>query len=513
MTHLRSAPRLAWLGALLAALLVALLAPALARADEGTAGGTAVAEQPATTADAPATGQEPAPADAPAADETAAPEDPAASESPATEPAATEPAATEPAATAPAAPPSDGATSGEPAAQVPTAPPSSGEVDLPTIALPPLGELVPTEPPAPAGELPATSAPSLPELVPLIAAPEAPRAALVVPPADAPADGARRPGRRDRRAARRAVGRRGGGRPRRTARPPCRGPRRHPPAPCGGPHRRPRGVGAVAWRVDQFGSVAWCGRRRVRRWRVAAASGGPVVFGAKGATAQIAAPQLVSPAGPAPAQSLLAVLASYILPGSGPVPAGTVFLLVMLGVILLAAYAPRPGGSERIWLSGLCRSAEWSRLGGAPARLVRPLTPGRGGVSTQRLCGSVRVHASPSRVWGVGFSSAFVKGLAVIQPMQILVLGPEGLGRSALLETLTRLGYVVMAAEARPDGQAPASGDIVMLDMRGEDADWGGLAEGLVGDDRPVMIVSERPRRLMRALSGRAGGDDGDDRV
>jgi len=108
--------------------------------------------------------------------------------------------------------------------------------------------------------------------------------------------------------------------------------------------------------------------------------------------------------------------------------------------------------------------------------------------------------------WGVGFSSAFVKGLEVIQPMQILVLGPEGLGRSALEETLTRLGYVVMAAEARPDGQAPASGDIVMLDMRGEDADWGGLAEGLVGDDRPVMIVSERPRRLMRALSGRPAG-------
>ena len=43
----------------------------------------------------------------------------------------------------------------------------------------------------------------------------------------------------------------------------------------------------------------------------------------------------------------------------------------------------------------------------------------------------------------------------MIQPMQILVLGPEGLGRSALEETLTRLGYVVMAAEARPDGQAP----------------------------------------------------------
>jgi len=82
-------------------------------------------------------------------------------------------------------------------------------------------------------------------------------------------------------------------------------------------------------------------------------SRGPVVFGAEDAPAQIAAPQLVSPAGPAPAQSLLAVLASYILPGTGPVPAGTIFLLVMLGVILLAAGAPRLGGSERIWLSGL----------------------------------------------------------------------------------------------------------------------------------------------------------------
>jgi peptidoglycan/LPS O-acetylase OafA/YrhL len=62
---------------------------------------------------------------------------------------------------------------------------------------------------------------------------------------------------------------------------------------------------------------------------------------------------LVSPVGPAPAQSLLAVLASYILPGSGPLPAGTIVLLVMLGVMLVAACAPRPGGSERIWLSGL----------------------------------------------------------------------------------------------------------------------------------------------------------------
>ena len=91
-----------------------------------------------------------------------------------------------------------------------------------------------------------------------------------------------------------------------------------------------------------------------------------------------------------------------------------------------------------------------------------------------------------------------------MQPMQILVLGPEGVGRSALEETLTRLGYVVMAAEARPT--PPSSGDIVMLDLRGDDTDWRELAEGLHADERPMMIISERPRRLVSSLSGRAAG-------
>lgn len=93
-----------------------------------------------------------------------------------------------------------------------------------------------------------------------------------------------------------------------------------------------------------------------------------------------------------------------------------------------------------------------------------------------------------------------------MQPMQILVLGPEGAGRSALEETLARLGYVVMAAEARPERTPPAVGDIVMVDLRDEAADWRGLTDALAADERPVMIVSERPRRLVRALSGRPAG-------
>ncbi len=66
-------------------------------------------------------------------------------------------------------------------------------------------------------------------------------------------------------------------------------------------------------------------------------------------TVELAAPQSTATGG----SSLLAVLASYILPGSGPVPPSTMVMLVLLGLILAAAYAPRPSGSERIWLSGL----------------------------------------------------------------------------------------------------------------------------------------------------------------
>ncbi len=94
-----------------------------------------------------------------------------------------------------------------------------------------------------------------------------------------------------------------------------------------------------------------------------------------------------------------------------------------------------------------------------------------------------------------------------MQSMRILVLGPEGNGRSALEETLTRLGYVVMGAEARADRPAPSSGDVVMLDLRDDGADWQQpLVEALHADQRPLMIISDRPRRLVRTLSARAAG-------
>jgi DNA-binding NtrC family response regulator len=92
-----------------------------------------------------------------------------------------------------------------------------------------------------------------------------------------------------------------------------------------------------------------------------------------------------------------------------------------------------------------------------------------------------------------------------MKPTKVLVLGPEGAGRAALQQTLSRLGYAVSASEARRDAAA-ADADILMLDLRGDDADWADLAPGIHDDDRPVMIVSERPRPIVRELAGRQAG-------
>ena len=68
--------------------------------------------------------------------------------------------------------------------------------------------------------------------------------------------------------------------------------------------------------------------------------------------------------GPAPVgSSLLAVLASYVLPGGGSLPIqSTLFLFVQLAVILAFALAPRPGSGERLVLWGLLRSQPGHRL-------------------------------------------------------------------------------------------------------------------------------------------------------
>jgi hypothetical protein len=62
---------------------------------------------------------------------------------------------------------------------------------------------------------------------------------------------------------------------------------------------------------------------------------------------------IAAPGGPAPAgSSLLAVLASYVLPGTG-IPATTLLLFVQLAVILAVGLATRSGIRERIHALGL----------------------------------------------------------------------------------------------------------------------------------------------------------------
>jgi hypothetical protein len=91
-----------------------------------------------------------------------------------------------------------------------------------------------------------------------------------------------------------------------------------------------------------------------------------------------------------------------------------------------------------------------------------------------------------------------------MEPMHVQVFGPEGAGRSALESTLARLGCAVTAAaaSARPE----AAAEILTLDVRGGDPSWAGVAEVLLDDDRPVLVVSEGPTPVVRRLAGRPAG-------
>ncbi len=191
-TTSRPAGLAAWLRVLVIALLVALAVPAIAMADEGSAGGTATAEQPAATDGSATTDETATPAEQPAATDEQAPpaaeeqQQPVAEEpAPATtDPApAEQPVAEQPAPQEPQAPP----TASEPAPTAPTPPPATSGgstviniplpvIDLPEIQLPlpTIPEVLPGEPPAPADGT-AAPAPGVGELIPVLIAPEAPR--------------------------------------------------------------------------------------------------------------------------------------------------------------------------------------------------------------------------------------------------------------------------------------------------------------------------------------------------
>ena len=92
-----------------------------------------------------------------------------------------------------------------------------------------------------------------------------------------------------------------------------------------------------------------------------------------------------------------------------------------------------------------------------------------------------------------------------MQSMHIQVLGPEGAGRAALESALAGLGCTISADEHGSRTSAPAA-DIVMLDARGDQSALAGLAADLVADERPALVLSERPSPLVAQLARRPAG-------
>jgi hypothetical protein len=89
--------------------------------------------------------------------------------------------------------------------------------------------------------------------------------------------------------------------------------------------------------------------------------------------------------------------------------------------------------------------------------------------------------------------------------LDIAILGPDGAARNMLEDTVRRLGHDSFAVDpARVAGLPPAHGDVLMLDLRGEDRSWSELTDELLADERPLVIVADRPRRMVQTLAGRA---------
>jgi hypothetical protein len=92
-----------------------------------------------------------------------------------------------------------------------------------------------------------------------------------------------------------------------------------------------------------------------------------------------------------------------------------------------------------------------------------------------------------------------------METQKILLIGPAGDDRAQLQQRLDRLGGDVMTAEPEQT-PLPDYGDVLYADARDESADWTALTEVLAEDNRPLVIVADAPRPIMRALSGRPGG-------
>ena len=88
----------------------------------------------------------------------------------------------------------------------------------------------------------------------------------------------------------------------------------------------------------------------------------------------------------------------------------------------------------------------------------------------------------------------------------IVVLGAEGVQRTTLEATVRRLGHESTAIDPEAVENLSATGDVVMVDLRDDTAHLEALTEELLDDERPLILVADRPRQMISTLSSRPAG-------
>ncbi|MFN8121829.1 MAG: hypothetical protein U0237_05310 [Thermoleophilia bacterium] len=93
-----------------------------------------------------------------------------------------------------------------------------------------------------------------------------------------------------------------------------------------------------------------------------------------------------------------------------------------------------------------------------------------------------------------------------MQTYDFAIMGAEGAPRTTLEETVRRLGHHAVSNEPAELRGAPLMGDVLIVDLRDDAPVWDEVTEELLHDERPLIIVADRPRKLVNTLAGRAAG-------
>lgn len=87
--------------------------------------------------------------------------------------------------------------------------------------------------------------------------------------------------------------------------------------------------------------------------------------------------------------------------------------------------------------------------------------------------------------------------------IQVLIVGADDADRCGLAERFDALGCT--AATATAGSYLSDEGDLLVADFRGDD-NWDDAAAALAADDRPLLMIADRPLPVVRELSSRAAG-------